>query len=135
MNVNITLTKNDILDQVYRITGYTGKKGGDLDKLASTEDDSILLGSYYDEATCSLADVVSLYGSVSDTAVTLAMPVNWKSGVQTSLGSAIKNYIINYMCMKWFALSKKDEVQYYANMADKMEANIKKLLTEREKPV
>ena len=46
MNIEVTLNKAEIMPEVYKITGYTGAKNMDIEKISSTEDDLNILDSY-----------------------------------------------------------------------------------------
>ncbi|MCD7925161.1 MAG: hypothetical protein LUI85_10870 [Bacteroides sp.] len=50
--------------EVYKITGYTGTKAGDIDKMSSTEDDSGILNNYFEEAIGALSDIIASYGVI-----------------------------------------------------------------------
>lgn len=58
MNIEVTLNKAEIMPEVYKITGYTGAKNMDIEKISSTEDDLNILDSYFGEAVSSIADIV-----------------------------------------------------------------------------
>lgn len=139
MEINIALNKVDIMPEVYKITGHTGAKSGDIDKISSTEDDLNILDSYFGEAISGIADIISREGYLSEetsdvSTFCLTLPANWKLKVKSVLEKATKQYVINYICMQWFNLSKKDEVKYYGEVCDSLAVSIKKYLLEREKP-
>ena len=46
----------------------------------------------------------------------------------------MKQYVSNYVCMQWFNLSTKEEVQYYGTVCDELAVAIIKYLLERERP-
>lgn len=140
MEINIALNKIEIMPEVYKITGHTGAKSGDIDKISSTEDDLNILDSYFGEAISGIADIISrqgyLYEETPDVSVfCLTLPANWKLKVKSVLEKTVKQYAINYICMQWFNLSKKDEVKYYGEVCDSLAITIKKYLLEREKPI
>lgn len=140
MEINTTLNKIEIMPEVYKITGHTGAKSGDIDKISSTEDDLNILDSYFGEAISGIADIISRQGYLSEetsdiSTFCLTLPANWKLKVKSALDKAMKQYTINYICMQWFNLSKKDEVKYYGEVCDSLAISIKKYLLEREKPI
>ena len=62
---DITITKANVMSEVYKITGYTAKDSEqevEPDKVAATEDEIKLLESYYGEAITGMTDIVSNYG-------------------------------------------------------------------------
>ena len=140
MEISIALNKIEIMPEVYKITGHTGAKSGDVDKISSTEDDLNILDSYFGEAISGIADIISRQGYLSAetsdvSTFCLTLPANWKLKVKSALDKAMKQYTINYICMQWFNLSKKDEVKYYGEVCDSLAISIKKYLLEREKPI
>lgn len=127
------------MPEVYKITGHMGAKSGDIDKISSTEDDLSILNSYFGEAISGIADIISRQGYLSEETADIStfcftLPANWKQTVRSALDKAMKQYVINYICMQWFNLSKKDEVKYYGEVCDSLSISIKKYLLEREKP-
>lgn len=140
MEISIALNKIEIMPEVYKITGHTGAKSGDMDKVSSTEDDINILDSYFEEAISGIADIISRQGYLSEetsevSTFCLTLPANWKLKVKSALDKVMKQYTINYICMQWFNLSKKDEVKYYGEVCDSLAISIKKYLLEREKPI
>ena len=143
MDITITITAAELLPDVYKITGYTGKKAvtdKDIDRISSDSDDANILGDYFMEACNALADIFTRTGyasAMTSTSVTYALtfPANWKSGVLTSMTKACKTYIVNYMCRLWFNLAQKGEVAYYEGQCDQLADTIRKFMYERVKPV
>ena len=139
MNIEVTLNKAEIMPEVYKITGYTGAKNMDIEKISSTEDDLNILDSYFGEAVSSIADIVSRYGYLSNeteksSTFCFDLPSSWKIAVKKALEKSLKQYVSNYICLQWFNLSKKEEVTYYGTVCDEQAVAIKKYLLERERP-
>lgn len=139
MEVNTVLSKSEIMPEVYKITGHTGVKSGDVDKISSTEDDLNILDSYFGESISAIADIISRQGYLSDetselSTFCLTLPANWNKNAKSALEKTIRQYAVNYICMQWFNLSKKDEVKYYGEVCDNLAISIKKYLLERERP-
>ncbi len=126
------------MPEVYKITGYTGVKSEDLDKISSTEDDVALLDSYFEEAMSYIQDVVIRFGGVvlnnKDAEIILNMPSNWNSTILSSLSRTMRQFTVNYICMQWFNLSKKEEVKNYEDSCERLTEAMKKYLFERVKP-
>lgn len=140
MKLTVTISRASVMEEVYRITGYTGVKNRDMDGLSSTEDDAGVLASYYKEGTGALSDVVSRVGCLSEenddsSEFTFTLPANWNISVESSLTKAMTQYVVNYVCAKWFNLMKKDETAYYGGVCDKLAAAVVKYLYERKRPV
>ena len=138
-DTDITILKTDVMPEVYKITGVTGVKGGNIDHISATDDDSQILDSYFAEAAESLAEILSRDGYLSEidstsATYTLSMPANWKQSVLTALKKSMHLYLADYICMQWFNLSRKEEVEYYTNLCTELGLGIKLYLSEREKP-
>lgn len=138
MDVQISIGKSVVLTEVYKITGKTGIKGGDVEQIASTGDDAQVLNSLFLEAANSLSDVLTLYGSLSsvdDEAIfDITLPANWKTSVQSAMELAMMQYMANSICMRWFNFAKKDETAHYAAVCSSQAAFIRKCILERERP-
>lgn len=139
MEVEISIAKTDVMPDVYRITGYTGTKAKDIDQVSSTEDDSDLLDGYFAEAATSLAETVSREGYLdsdlsTNATYTFVLPANWKNTMRAALEKAIRQYLVNHVCMQWFNLARKEETAYYTAMCADLAQSIRKYLLERGKP-
>lgn len=137
MDINFKLEKSAIMPEVYRITGYTGDKNSDMDKISSTEDDVALLSSYFEEAMSMLQDVIMRFGTVSwadgDAEIDLVMPSNWKDNT-AAMKRSCRQLAVNYICMMWFNVSKKEEVKSYEETCERLTSAINKYLFERTRP-
>lgn len=135
MDINIEIDKNAVMAEVYKITGYTGAKSGDIDKISSSEDELNILNSYYNDSMSAMADIISRDGYLlNEHSFCLTLPSNWKKKIKGVLEKSMKQYSVNYICMQWFNLSKKDEVKYYGEICEELALSIKKYLLERERP-
>jgi hypothetical protein len=124
-----------VLTMVYKVTGYTGKKGGDIDKIGSTADDDNVLSDFMEEAISEVSAIASNYvSSASTSSITVEMPPLWDTRTSGALDKAVQNYIANYICSRWFQLSNKEEVKYYAALCDNNEVVIRRCLVARKKP-
>lgn len=139
MEVSVQITRENVMQEVYKITGYTGKKNGDMDGLSSTEDDVNVLDIYYSEATSSLAEEISRMGYLSQedgstSSFQFTLPSNWNGNMKSSLVKSMEQYVCNYICAKWFNLMKKNETEHYSNLCTQLGASIQKFLLERKRP-
>lgn len=139
MELVVTIIKSSVLEEVYKLTGYTGSKHDDIDKLSSTEDDALLLTSFYKEGTSSLSDEVSRFGSMtaesdSDSTFKFELPSSWNDKFTSSLQKSMAQYVVSYVCAKWFNLMMKDESKYYDGICNGLSASITKYLCERKRP-
>ena len=139
MNIDISILKENIFPAVYQITGYSGKIGKDIDNLSTTEDDKNILSLYMDEAITNLSDIISRKSylkSEDDTTIviTFNMPANWNINAQTSLSKNLTQYLVNYICYKWFVITKQDTIKSYSDTLESIVLKIRQNLSERNKP-
>lgn len=147
MNITSSISKSSVFAEVSKITGYTGKNvQGNIeneklfDLVAATTDEEDLLSTYWNDALETLFDSVKKYGaSVSDTSsgrtFTFDLPSNFDSSGTSSIEKTMNLCVINWICAKWFNVSKKDEVEYYEREAGRLLNNLSRLLNARKKPI
>lgn len=137
--MDIVVEKTSIYDEVMDITGYTGKNTGDIDKIAATEDEINILDRFWNDAISSVFDIIRRNSTMVDdtTKVTysLSLPSNFNINTEAPLKKNIQMYIVNFVCAKWFNITKKDEVKDYDAICINIAEKISKLIMERTKPV
>lgn len=138
MDVSVEIKNNDVLQNVYIVSGHTGKAMESMDKVSATEDETNVLEPFLVEAASELGDIVSSYGTLSYDAdaitVNFVLPANWKSAAKPALEKALHNYLANSVCQRWFAMTNKEDVKYYVDKVAVNATNIIKLLCERTRP-
>ena len=90
-------------------------------------------------AITNLSDIISRKSylkSEDDTAIviTFNMPANWNINAQTSLSKNLTQYIVNYICYKWFVITKQDTIKSYSDTLESIVLKIRQNLSERNKP-
>ena len=138
MDIIFSINKEFLYPEIYKVTGITGKTLGDIDKVSATEDEIRIVDRFFLEAGADLSGIISNHGSVSQSdteyTITFSLPPNWKESVKDSLENNVQTYLINNICMKWFAVTNKEDVKYYADKLVTNATNIVRLLCERKKP-
>lgn len=138
MEISITIQEEKVYSEVYAITAHTGKALEKMDKVSATEDESSVLTPFLNESTAELSDVIASFGTISYGAGTIdlsfSLPSNWKESVKPTLEQCLINYLTNSVCQRWFAMTNRDDVKYYADKVVVNAANIIKLLCERKRP-
>lgn len=138
MDVNIIIGEERIYKDVYAITAHTGKASEDMDKISVSEDESSVIEPFLKESAAELSDVISTYGTIEygdgNISINFSLPSNWKDSVKPTLEQCLGNYLTNSICQRWFAMTNKDDVKYYADKVVVNATNIIKLLCERIKP-
>lgn len=138
MEINITIQESKVYSEVYAITAHTGKALDMMDKVSATEDESKVLEPFLNESTAELSDVIASFGSISygqgSIDISFDLPSNWKESVKPTLEQCLVNYLTNSVCQRWFAMTNRDDVKYYADKVVVNATNIIKLLCERKRP-
>lgn len=137
--MNITIVKTEVYAEVGDITGYTGKNAGDIDKISATDDEINILGRYWDDAIINAFGIIRRYSTITEDSLkveySLTLPSNFNPGAEIPLNKNIRQYIVNFICAKWFNLVKPEEVKNYEALCINISNNISKLIMERTKPV
>ena len=147
MEITSHINKSTVFAEVSKITGYTGKNlptneaenEKPFDLVAVTADEEDLLSTYWNDAVESLFDAVKRYGaSISDTSsgrtFTFELPSNFDNTGVSSIEKTMNLYVVDWICGKWFNVSKKDEVAYYEREGLRLLNNLSRLLNARRKP-
>lgn len=134
----VEISKKDVFDEVGLITSRTGQHSKDVDRISATDDEINIMESFWDESLSELYDIVRRFSSLSETessaSYSFSLPPNWNSDAGTSLSKCMRQFCINFICVKWFNVSKKDEVAYYISLCNGLGEKMKRLLIERKKP-
>lgn len=139
MDIVIEIDTKTIYDEVYAVTSHTGRAAGNIDAISLSEDEIKIIDPFMKESASELSDVISTYGTISFDSnsinINFILPSNWKEDAKPTLTQCLKNYISNSICQRWFAMTNREDVKYYADKVVVNATNITKLLCERKKPV
>lgn len=134
----VTISKANIFDEVSLITSRTGQHAKDIDGVSATDDEQNIIKSFWSDSLSELYDFVRRFASLSETdteaTYKFSLPTNWNEEVGPVLKMCMNQFCVNYICAKWFNVSKKDEVEYYLKVCSGLGDKIKRLITERKKP-
>ena len=141
MEVICKIRKDLVLEEISRLTGYTGKSSNevDIDNVAVTADEEKLMSSFWSNAISELFGVVRRFKasktcSENEVCYNFDMPPSFDLNTVDSIEDKMQSFAVNFMCSKWFNISKKEEVIYYRNEAERNAINIQSLLNTRCKP-
>lgn len=143
ISISCNINKIEVVLEVSKITGYTGKnikEESSFDLIATTEDESSMLDTFWNDSIAYLFDSVKKYNSTiledSDGVnISFELPSSFDKNLTKSIQKTLSFFVINWMCSKWFNLSKKDEVSYYVKECERILVNISRLMNARNKPV
>lgn len=136
--MEVEINKQEVFDEVGLITSRTGQHAKNVDGISATDDEMNIMKSFWDDSLSELYDIVRRFSSLSETefgaSYTFSLPSNWNSDTSASLTKCMRQFCVNFICAKWFNVSKKDEVGYYTGLCNGLGEKIKRLLIERKKP-
>ena len=134
----VVINMQNVFDEVSLITSRTGQQSHSIDGVSATDDENNIIRSFWGDSLSELYDVVRRFASFSETAndasYSFALPSNWNEAALPALEKCMSQFCVNFICTKWFNVSKKDEVAFYAGICDGLGEKMKRLLTERKKP-
>lgn len=145
MNVEITINKADIYEQIAKITAYVGANSvgasGDTlyERVFTTQHDQELLEEYFAEACGRIALVVKrflicLNQTDADYTIKLDLPSNYIADYNQSITENAVKYVINYIIAQWFLVTNQGAAQQYADIATGQAAELSAKLYVRRAP-
>ncbi len=104
MKYSIPINKQNILETVKRITGYTGKGlGENIDKITVTDDESGVIEGVTKKSIVDFLSKIGRFSPVySSEIIKVELPANFDSKVQPLLGKAVEDMIVNDASSSWF---------------------------------
>lgn len=137
MNLLCTINRAQVLSEVNKITGYTGKQvEGGFDNIASTEDEENIIGSLYDESILQqLSSFAAYRPSLKSESIFFDVPETFDVSQNQAIEKDIMQFLINEVCYRWFKITKPDEVDFYSMQAARILNNLKTIFNMRVKPV
>ena len=149
IEVNISVSKSDAYSELEKLTGYIAAKkddeGTDFEHTAINEHEHEMIDTYWRMACSDLNDAVSrylsAYGTTTDVySVTLKMPSNWNSLMDSTLNKMALDFAVNYMASLWLRVAREqgsapvDEKKYAEDAASYL-GSLRRNLFERVRPV
>ena len=141
MEVICKIRKDLVLEEISRLTGYTGKTSNevDIDNVAVTADEEKLIAPFWTNSVNKLFGVVrrfrvSVNNDADGISYNFDMPSSFDVKAISSIEETMQSFVVNSICSKWFNISKKEEVSYYISESERDSANIQLLLNKKCKP-
>lgn len=138
MNMEITISKQDAMDNLHKITGNLGLKLGAPELVASTEEDTERISPLWNGATLELLQLLSPYAQMTNnnTGVTyvLQMPSNWKSTQTSNLCMQCIAYLKQALVAYWLDFVKPDSAMLFRTLNKNIADAILHILALRSKP-
>lgn len=151
MDIQLTINKALVLDEVAKTTSYVGAKAADdgtaYEHTFATDEDRVMLERFWIEscsaATDSLKPLLKTissqeptrgYSLDKDYSVTLEMPSNWDQKLQDSVTGSLFSFFANNIASKWFLITSKEDAEAYAQTAAGSLQDVELKLFYRKRP-
>lgn len=136
--MEIIIEKENIIEELHRISAHLGNKLSVPELVASTADDESKIDIMLSASVAELFNILSPYAvlkpSDTDIIYELNMPANWKSSRNDSLRALCKNYLIYSVFARWLDFVKGDSAALYRALNKENVVAILHILSLREKP-
>lgn len=141
--VELTVYKTAVYDEVAKTTSYTGAKmvgdDGAYERIATTDEDLEMLERFWNEAASGALDQLKPYmvscvnGDSFDVKLRMSegFDINLSDSIQTSLFS----YFVAMIVSKWFKMANKPEAEGYGVEAAGAMDDAMNKICHRKKPV
>lgn len=141
-NVNFTITRTAVYNEVAKTTSYGGKKaqedGSAYERMRTTTEDEELLQRFWGEACDMITSILKPFlNSVSDNSdytVDLSLPTRYDTNLNTMLKDTAFSFIVNMIIAKWYEIANKEEATKYADTARHLADKIRSTVFYRKKP-
>lgn len=132
--INITISKQEIAEDVYRYTANAERERGD-DAHIATPDDEDLIFAFIKNGANALNQGVKMYGGAAvdddNVEISVDMPNNWGADGDALKGAA-KSFLGNFVIARWFEMSGTADI--FNSACEDEIVRINKLLDKRMKP-
>lgn len=143
-SINISISRNDVYQEVMKATDYTGAKlifndENAREKFYATQTDLSTLSRFWDEAAETFNErlksmVVSCSSENNRYEAVIEVSKSFDKNLAPSVEKTSRSFFIAFIIGEWFKISKKDEAADYFNDADEQLTNVERLLYSRKKP-
>lgn len=141
----LTITKNDIYEEVAKTTAYIGKKTtveegkSAFDQIFVTEADLAMIERFFNESLDALRNVLKRFisgDSVANGTIScnLDMPSRFDDNLLSSINSSANSFMVNSIIGKWCEITANDKVKEYADNAAALLLDIKEKAFYKKKP-
>ena len=153
IQINLTVSKALVYNEVAKTTAYTGAKQGKdddqsaYDRIFTTEADKIALETFWSETTNAATDELKEFiTSVSthapsngidltqDYIVSLELSSSFDPTLRDSIESSLFSFFVASIVSKWFKYTNKDDVEAYQKTAAGMMMDVRNKVYYRKKP-
>lgn len=144
MDITLTVSKSEILQEVAQTTEYTGAKMDDdanaYERISTVDEDNSELQRFWNESRAELAKafirVLESEGMQSDDTYSLVLNVSVSFDVALVEGMqlGLYSFFVQNITAKWFVFTNKKEAGDYADKAAEILAEIREKAHFKKKP-
>lgn len=144
MDITLTVSKSEILQEVAQTTGYVGAKMDDdenaYERISTVDEDNSELQRFWNESRAELAKafirVLESEGMQSDDTYNLVLNVSVSFDVALVEGMqlGLYSFFVQNITAKWFVFTNKKEAGDYADKAAEILAEIREKAHFKKKP-
>lgn len=125
-DVNISILKATVLDEVGRLTNYAGSKmdgdEGAYERVSTTGSDKDMLGQFWQSGCDGVTEALKRFIKTPSTAtdryaVTLELSGSYDTSLTASLQANLQSYLTLYIVSRWYKLTNKGDAESYATEA------------------
>lgn len=138
MEYSIAINKQDVMESVKKITGYTGKNIGErVDNIAITDDEANIIETLSEKSITDFLSKISRFMPVyTGNAVKVELPKTFDAKVLPLLSKGVEDLVTNDACSCWFFIARlEDDAKKYSEMTVNCFQNVLRLLCARVKPI
>lgn len=152
IDVNLTVSKQKVYDEVAKTTSYTGAKMQDdaaaYDRIFTTDDDQMMLERFWVEACNAATEQFKPFlvnvstqeeGQRVDLSHNYEVELELSSSFDQSLTSSIEtslfSFFVSFIVSRWYKFTNKDEAESYGADSVSMMGDVMKKVYYKKKPV
>lgn len=141
MEITLTVTKNDVYEEVAKTTEYTGKKMDDehaYEVVSTTEEDSEMLDRFWDESkdvACNHLKKFFVSEQGDDTwELKLCVSSAFDDNLTASMQRSLFSFFVMNIIAKWYTIANKSEAVGYATEAATCMESVMRRACYKKKP-
>lgn len=141
--LSISIVKATVISEISLVTTYQAGRNKnvpeDFSRVNVSDADVSILDKYWNECIAEIDKELKMFITDNTTdddeyAMSLTMPSNYDSAMDSSINTSLKTYVVNAILSKWFAITDPTSSERYATIAAGAMQSAKNKLWFRKKP-
>lgn len=144
MEITLSISKDDVMQEVAVTTAYTGGKMDNdekaLHRISTVDEDENHLERFWQESRAEICNeligLVVYEGMVSEGAYELRLDVSkaFETALQPSMNTSLRSFFVHNIAAKWYVYTNKNEAGEYANKAATLLDDIHRKAVYKKRP-